>query len=178
MRKNNKGVQLAWLLRHDRKAFDSGIIDINGYRTLNDLIGHHGYSRDLIDEIVRTNNKKRFEYDESGERIRARQGHSIPVEIEMQPVANCDLLWHGTSDRFIASILKDGLKPQSRLHVHLSKDMETAESVGARHGGNLCVIKIDAKQMLLDGKQIWLSNNGVYLTDSVEPNYFIETKYY
>lgn len=172
-----KGKDLAFLLRHDKDAFDSGLIDIHGWRQVNELVKHHGFTKTLLDEIVETNNKQRFEYDEHKMRIRARQGHSIPVEVELTEVTDIDILWHGTSNRFIDSIYREGLKPQSRLHVHLSKDLDTARKVGSRHGGKTCVIKINTKQMLEDGLKIWISNNGVYLTKKVDPKYFLEVIY-
>ena len=172
-----KGKELAFLLRHDKEAFDQCLIDKNGWRQVSELVKSHGFTKALLDEIVETNNKQRYEYDEHKMRIRARQGHSIPVEVELTEVTDCDVLWHGTSPRFIDDIMKEGLLRMSRNHVHLSPDIETAEKVGKRHGGNLCIIKIDAAQMLKDGVKIWLSNNGVYLTKEVNPKYFIETIY-
>jgi putative RNA 2'-phosphotransferase len=173
----NKGKHLAFLLRHDEEAFNNGLIDEHGWRQVSELIKNHGYTKNMLDEIVETNNKQRYEYDEHKMRIRARQGHSIPVEVELTEVNDVKVLWHGTSDRFFDSIMREGLKPQSRLYVHLSKDQETAEIVGKRHGGKLRIIKIDAEQMIKDGEKIWISNNGVYLTKKVEPKYFIETIY-
>lgn len=172
-----KGKELAFLLRHDADSFEKGLIDKNGWRQVSELVKHHGYTKALLDEIVETNNKQRYEYDEHKMRIRARQGHSIPVEVDLTEVTECDFLWHGTSNRFFDDIMRDGLKPQSRLYVHLSGDQETAKNVGERHGGKLRIIKIDAAKMIEDGEKIWISNNGVYLAKSVDPKYFIETIY-
>ena len=83
-------------------------------------------------------------------------------------------LYHGTSDKFIEAIQKEGLIPKSRLYVHLSPDIETAFNIGKRHGGKTFIITINALQMKLDGKKIYLSNNGVYSVESVEPKYFIK----
>ena len=173
----NKGKELAFLLRHDSDAFEQGLIDKNGWRQVSELVKNQGYTRSLLDEIVETNNKQRYEYDEHKTRIRARQGHSIPVEVELTEVTECQYLWHGTSDRFFDTIMREGLKPQTRLYVHLSKDEETATNVGLRHGGKLRIIKIDAAQMLADGEKIWISNNGVYLAKNVDPKYFAEIMY-
>ena len=169
-----KGKELAFLLRHDVDSFEKGLIDKNGWREVSELVKHHGYTNELVDEIVETNNKQRYEYDDQKTHIRARQGHSIPVEVELTEVTDCDILWHGTSADALNSIIREGLKPQSRLHVHLSKDKETAEKVGKRHGKYIGVIKINAPQMLKDGVKIWLSNNGVYLTKYVDTKYFIQ----
>lgn len=166
------GKELAFLLRHDKDAREQGIIDEHGWRHVSDLTKNHGYTKTLIDEIVATDNKQRYEYDTHKTRIRARQGHSINVNVDLTLIEDCDILWHGTSDRFIDSIKKEGLKKMSRNYVHLSPDLETAKIVGKRHGGNLLVIEINAKQMINDGIKIYKSNNGVYLTDYVEPKYF------
>ena len=176
MAKEDKGKELAFLLRHDMDAFNEGLIDKDGWRQVSELVKHHGYTRKMIDDIVETNNKQRFEYDGHKMRIRARQGHSIPVDVELTEVTECGILWHGTSTRFINNILREGLKPQSRLHVHLSPDEETAIKVGKRHGGGLVIIEINTPQMLKDGQKIWISNNGVYLTDHVDPKYFLNIK--
>lgn len=171
-----RGKHLAFLLRHDEEAFNNGLIDEHGWRKVSELIKNHRYTKDMLDEIVETNNKRRYEYDEHKTRIRARQGHSIPVDVELTEVTECGILWHGTSTRFVNNIIREGLKPQTRIHVHLSKDEETAINVGKRHGGGLCIIKIDAPQMLKDGVKIWISNNGVYLTDYVDRKYFLSVQ--
>lgn len=167
-----KGKELAFLLRHDAEARENGIIDKNGWRSVSDLVKHHGYTRALLNEIVETNNKKRYEYDSLRLRIRARQGHSIDVEVELTPVTDVSVLYHGTSDRFLDDIMKEGLCKMSRNHVHLSPDIETAKIVGERHGGHTVVLEIDAGQMVRDGLTIYLSNNDVFLTEHVEPKYF------
>lgn len=166
------GKELAFLLRHDKDAREQGIIDEHGWRYISDLVKHHGFTKTILDEIVSTDNKQRYEYDIHKMRIRARQGHSINVEVDLTPVEDIDILWHGTSDRFIDSIKNEGLKKMSRNYVHLSGDLETAKKVGERHGGHLVIIQIDAKQMINDGLKIFKSNNGVYLTDYVDPKYF------
>lgn len=170
----SKGKQLAWLLRHDKDAREKGFIDEYGYRKISEIIQDYGFTMNEIEEIVITNNKQRYEYDNTKTKIRARQGHSIDVMVDLTEVTDCELLYHGTSSRFIKSIREEGLKKQSRNHVHLSPDINTASKVGKRHGGDLCVIKINAKQMINDGNKIYISNNGVYLTEYVNPKYFIE----
>lgn len=172
-----KGKQLSWLLRHDVKAFElRGLIDEHGWRSVDEICRDFNYTRELLDEIVDTNNKKRYEYNEDKTKIRARQGHSIAVDVEMKEDTTITetnrYLYHGTSSRFIESIKEEGLVPQSRLYVHLSPDVETAEKVGKRHGGKTCVIVVDAWQMKCDGEKIYLSNNGVYNVKKVDPKYF------
>ena len=170
----SKGKHLAWLLRHDKVAREKGFIDEYGYRKISEIIQDYGFTMNEIEEIVITNNKQRFEYNNTKTKIRARQGHSIDVTVDLTEVTNCELLYHGTSSRFIKRILEEGLKKQSRNYTHLSYDIKTASAVGKRHGGDLCIIKIDAKQMIKDGNKIYISNNGVYLTEYVNPKYFIE----
>lgn len=170
-----KGKQLSWLLRHDSESFARGLIDENGWRGVDELIKGHGFTQVLLQELVATNNKQRYEFNSDKTMIRARQGHSIPVDVELKEATDITkdrpYLWHGTSDRYIEDIKAQGLIPGSRLYVHLSGDKDTAYKVGQRHGGTTVVICINAYQMLLDGKKIYISNNGVYNVDMVEPKY-------
>ena len=167
-----KGKYLAKLLRHDKEAFKQGKIDEHGWRKVEELIGL-GFSRELLDEIVATNNKQRFEFSADGKKIRARQGHSINVDVELREMTPPDVLYHGTATRFLESIYAEGLVTGNRLYVHLSPDEATAINVGSRHGTPF-VIKIDCRKMLTDGCKFYLSNNGVWLTKQVLPEYFIE----
>ena len=174
----DKGKQLSWLLRHDSHSYVKGLIDEHGWRSVDEICKNYHYTKELLDEIVNTNNKKRYEYNEDETKIRARQGHSIDVDVELTELSFEELLhknpflYHGTSSRFIESIKKEGLTPQTRKYVQLSPDIETAINVGKRHGGNTYVITIDALEMKRDGKKIYISNNGVYNVDCVEPKYF------
>ena len=166
---------MSWLLRHDSESFARGLIDENGWRGVDELIKGHGFTQVLLQELVATNNKQRYEFNSDKTMIRARQGHSIPVDVELKEATDITkdrpYLWHGTSDRYIEDIKAQGLIPGSRLYVHLSGDKDTAYKVGQRHGGTTVVICINAYQMLLDGKKIYISNNGVYNVDMVEPKY-------
>lgn len=177
-----KGIQLSWLLRHDSQSFNKGLIDENGWRSVDELVRRYGFTPELLEEIVAQNNKQRFEYNNDGTKLRARQGHSIPVDVELKLATGITVdkpyLWHGTSDRFIESIKAQGLISKSRLYVHLSGDKETAIKVGRRHGGITYIICIDANQMVLDGKIIYISNNGVYNVDRVETKYLISFERY
>ena len=169
-----QGKHLAYLLRHDNDAFGDGRIDRHGWRMVSELLTL-GYTRPVLDEIVATNDKQRYEYSSDGRMIRARQGHSIPVDVELQEMTPPDVLYHGTATRFLSSIYKDGLLPGTRLYVHLSPDEQTAIKVGSRHGTPF-VIRIDCKKMLADGCKFYLSNNGVWLTEEVRPTYFINDR--
>ena len=165
-----KGKKLAFLLRHDKEALDNGLIDQNGWRNVSELVSSKGYSIDLIEEIVETNNKKRYEFNEDHTKIRARQGHSINVDVGLSEAEPPAILYHGTSSDVIETILKEGIKKGSRLYVHLSKDTETATNVGSRHG-TPCLLSIDTKKMYEDGVKFYLSNNGVWMTDYVDNKY-------
>ena len=169
-----QGKRLSFLLRHDKEALRLGKIDGHGWRMVEEL-EKMGFTRELLDKIVATNNKQRFEYSADGNKIRARQGHSINVDVELREMTPPDVLYHGTATRFLESINAEGLIPGNRLYVHLSPDEATAINVGSRHGVPF-VIKIDCRKMLADGCKFYLSNNGVWLTKQVLPEYFIKTK--
>ena len=117
--------------------------------------------------------KGRYSFDESGTKIRANQGHSIPgVVIEMESPEPPEFLYHGTAERFLDTILKEGLKPMTRQFVHISPDYETAVKVGRRHGKPV-ILKIRARDFKNDGnKQLYRSSNGVWQAKAVPPEYF------
>ena len=164
------GKRLSYLLRHDKEGYARGSIDENGWRGVEELIRNYGFTEALIDEIVDTNDKKRYEFNGDRSKIRARQGHSIPVDVELTETVPPDVLYHGTCTRFVDSILAGGLKPQTRLYVHLSPDVATAVKVGSRHGTPV-VLKVDSRQMHADGRLFYLSANGVWLTKDVPVAY-------
>ena len=124
----------------------------------------------LLEEIVRTDDKQRYSFNEDRSKIRANQGHSVAVDLELKPVAPPEQLWHGTADRFLDSIMRTGLKPMSRQYVHLSPNVETARKVGVRHGKPV-ILSVASKKMAEDGYTFYLSKNGVWLTDSVPVQY-------
>ncbi len=132
----------------------------------------HGFliSYDDLIECVKTNDKQRFAFNESGDLIRANQGHSVKVDLQLEEREPPETLYHGTVEYFMSSILKDGLIRGKRHHVHLSKDVETATKVGARRGKPV-ILKVDSGRMHRDGHKFFLSANGVWLTDSVPPSY-------
>lgn len=161
-----KGQKLAYLLRHDTEyAFDA-----HGWRMVDDLILHHGFTLSMLEHIVATNDKQRFEFNEDKSQIRARQGHSVKVDVDLNVATPPDVLYHGTSSVSVYNILKEGLKAGLRLHVHLSADVDTAIKVGRRHGVP-AVLRINSKAMAADGICFYLSNNGVWLTKFVNPSY-------
>ena len=163
-----RGKKLSYLLRHDQSyAFDE-----HGWRKVSDLVTNHGFTLEELREIVATNNKQRYEFSKDLTRIRARQGHSIQVDVELAEATPPDMLYHGTTKAFIASIMKQGILKGKRLYVHLSTTIEAATKVGARHGDSV-VLAIDAKRMSEDGNKFFLSRNGVWLTEFVDAQYII-----
>lgn len=162
----NKSKRLAFLLRHDTEY----LFEEHGWRNVCDLISNHGYSMDELLDIVVNNDKQRYEFNDDKSRIRARQGHSVKVDVELKEVTPPDVLYHGTATRFIDSIRKIGLVKGTRQHVHLSFTEDTALNVGSRHGEPV-ILTIIAKQMVADGIKFYLSNNGVWLTDFVDVKY-------
>ena len=170
---------LSFVLRH--RPEEIGLeLDENGWADVEELIAaarRHGreLSRPLIEEVVAKNDKKRFTLSPEGKRIRAAQGHSHPVDLGLPSVEPPEILYHGTATRFVDSILRDGLSPGQRQHVHLSPDEQTATAVGRRHGKPV-VLRVRAGAMHRAGHMFCLSENGVWLTDNV-PIQFIEVGY-
>lgn len=167
---------LSLVLRHKPEVI--GIeLDNNGWVNVEELIekiNNHGRAVDfeLLKEVVRTNNKKRFAFNEDQTKIRASQGHSVEIELGYSPVPPPDKLYHGTATRFLNSIMKDGLNKGSRHHVHLTDNLETASNVGQRHG-KLVMLEVDAKSMFEKDYHFYVSENGVWLTENV-PTEFLK----
>lgn len=165
---------MSLVLRH--KPNEIGLtLDNNGWANVNELISEintKGYqlTYDLLQVIVETNDKKRFALSNDKTLIRANQGHSIDVDVNLIETTPPEILFHGTAIKYIDSIKASGIQKQSRQHVHLSKDIETAKTVGSRHGKPL-VLFIDSKQMVTDGFKFYLSENNVWLTDIVPAKY-------
>ncbi len=128
------------------------------------------FTRDELNEVVARNDKQRFSFDETGTLIRANQGHTVPVDLQLEPVAPPEVLYHGTGQRSVESILQQGLRKRARHHVHLSPDMETALKVGRRHGIPV-VFKVAAGRMHRAGCVFYCSDNGVWLVEHVPPEY-------
>lgn len=167
---------LSFVLRHKPEAIGLEL-DPNGWVDLAELMEKASpeisLDRDLIEQVVASSDKQRFALSDDGERIRANQGHSVKVDLELKPKDPPAVLYHGTATRFLPSILKEGLRPGQRHHVHLSTDVETARSVGKRHGDPV-ILCISATEMHLKGHLFFLSDNGVWLTDEVPPAFLRE----
>lgn len=167
-------VFISLILRHKPEA--AGIsLDEHGWANVDELMeGINNTGRqinmDILEEIVRTDSKQRYSFNSNKTLIRANQGHSIPVDVELEERQPPQYLYHGTAERFLAAIMTEGLKPMSRLYVHLSKEEETAVKVGKRHGSPV-VLKVRAEEMYHDGNKFYLSQNGVWLTKYVDKKY-------
>ena len=165
---------LSLILRHRPETIGLAL-DENGWANVEELIekmNSHKLSvtRDMLDTVVSTNNKQRFAFNEHKTMIRANQGHSIRVELDLKEMVPPTYLYHGTSEKAVPSIMKTGLQKRERHHVHLSQDIPTAIAVGRRHGKPI-VFCIAAQQMHQDGYIFYLSENNVWLTDFVPVQY-------
>jgi putative RNA 2'-phosphotransferase len=172
---------LSFILRHNPKAIGL-TLDEQGWVSIGDLIDKANTSnqgitltRSLLQEVVDTNDKKRFTISDDGQKIRAAQGHTIDIDLQLNPIEPPEFLYHGTATRFLDSILKEGLKPQQRQYVHLSKDVETTTVVGQRYGKPV-ILKIKALLMHEQGFKFYLAENGVWLTEKV-PSEFLTHNY-
>lgn len=156
---------LSLILRHSPETV--GIkLDKNGWADVDELLEKINLDFETLDDIVETNDKKRFSFNEDLTKIRANQGHSINIDLELKPIEPPHNLYHGTIANFLRSIAKEGLTKQNRQYVHLSKDTETAKKVGMRRGKPI-ILAIRAEEMYEKGYKFYLSENGVWLTDHV-----------
>ena len=173
MRSTSKYISL--ILRHRPEAIGISL-DEHGWADVQELIsginrsGGHSLSMESLEEIVRTDEKQRYSFNEDHTLIRANQGHSVPVDVELEEKIPPDILWHGTAEKYTSSIESQGLIPKSRLYVHLSSDEETAKKVGSRHGKPV-IYEIDCRRMAEDGFRFFLSANKVWLTKEVPEKY-------
>lgn len=173
MKNTSKFISL--ILRHKPEVIGISL-DEHGWADVQELIaginasGNHQLDMDLLEEIVRTDEKQRYSFNEDHTLIRANQGHSIPVDVELEEMIPPAILYHGTGEKYVASIDREGLIPKSRLYVHLSSDEETARKVGSRHGKPV-IYTVDCAAMTADGYQFFLSANHVWLTKAVPAGY-------
>ncbi|MEE8602645.1 RNA 2'-phosphotransferase [Euzebya tangerina] len=176
MGRNEPSIQLsktvAYLLRHNPAAAGleldpSGWIDVEELLERMNAAGHR-ITADQLDAIINRSDKRRYEIRDG--LIRAAQGHSVPGDLDLAPTTPPAQLFHGTVERFLASILDQGLLSGSRTHVHLSSDTDTARVVGARRGTPV-ILTVDAQRMQLDGHEFYLAANGVWLVQHVPVEY-------
>ena len=165
---------LSYVLRHRPDSIGL-TLDDHGWADVGDLLAclaaqGKAIDRTLLEQVVAQNDKQRFAFSEDRSRIRASQGHSIAVDLQLRAAEPPAVLYHGTASRFLKSILATGLRAGARHHVHLSADRDTATRVGARHGFPAVLI-VDAARMHADGIAFYQSDNGVWLTGDVKPAY-------
>jgi putative RNA 2'-phosphotransferase len=164
---------LSFVLRHQPEAIGLAL-DAEGWGSVHEIIAGAArqgrqLSRVLIEQVVATSDKKRFEISADGQCIRAVQGHSTHVvQRQFEPMQPPDVLFHGTASRFVAAISREGLKPGSRHHVHLSADEQTTRAIGLRYGFPV-VLTVDAARMHAQGFVFHQVENGVWLTARVPP---------
>lgn len=171
------GIFIAYILRHHPESV--GItLDEHGWADADALIdgvrkSGRAIDRSTLERIVETDGKMRFAFDADKSKIRANQGHSFPVDVEMTECAPPAVLYHGTAEKYVQSIREKGIIKKTRNFVHLSKDVATAEKVGARHGEPV-IFEIAAARMYADGHKFFVSANGVWQTEYVPVRYITQ----
>lgn len=170
---------ISLVLRHKPGA--AGLdLDEHGWADVEELIDGinkaQAFTKEMLEEIVVTDNKQRYSFNEDKTLIRANQGHSVPVDVELEEVQPPDVLYHGSVIIYKPSIQKEGLIPKSRLYVHLSTDQQTAKDVARRRKHPPVIYAVDALKMYENGFKFYRSVNGVWLTKHVPVEYLFELK--
>ena len=156
--------RLAYLLRH------SNLPDYNGWVKVSVVLGNLGLSLQDLQQIVESDNKGRFEFSEDKSSVRALYGHSIDVNLGLEPTIPPPILYHGTAEKYIDSIMKEGLTPRKRNFVHLSETIDMAKQIGTRHGSPV-VFSIDIEAMIRAGYKFYKAQNGIWLTEDILPKF-------
>ena len=182
MNKNNELTSISkfmsLVLRHQPQHIGLEL-DGAGWAVIDDLLARaakagHAITRDQLNEVVATSDKRRFALSDDGLRIRANQGHSIEVDLGLEPMQPPAVLFHGTASRFVDSIMATGLERRSRHHVHLTEDIAIGEAVGRRYGKPV-ILRVAAAAMAAQGYVFFRSANGVWLVDAVAPPFIALT---
>ena len=161
---------LSLILRHKPETI--GIkLDKNGWANVSEILRGMKIDFATLEKVVTENDKQRFSFNDDKTKIRANQGHSVKVDVELVEKIPPEILYHGTIEKNLKSIVAQGLLKMNRLHVHLSADIETAKKVASRRSGNAVIFEIAARQMYNDGYKFFQSANGVWLTGKVPPKY-------
>ena len=179
--KENKRIskKLSYTLRHNPSHLDVELDD-QGWTVVAGLLKGlkaHGWPLKMaeLEEVAETNSKQRFEFNEKKTKIRARQGHSLEVDLGWEVATPPEFLFHGTPTRSVDTIMREGLKKMNRHHVHLSPDQETAAIVGSRRGKHT-ILRVSAAEMAKGGASFMKTANDVWLVDAV-PSDFIQPDY-
>ena len=172
-KKTSKFISL--ILRHKPETI--GItLDEHGWADVTELINGinqsegHTLNMEILEAIVCSDEKQRYSFNEDHTLIRANQGHSIPVDVDLEERTPPDILWHGTGEKYVPAIDEQDLIPKSRLYVHLSANLETARKVGSRHGRPV-IYQVNCSRMVQDGFRFFLSANKVWLIKEVPVRY-------
>lgn len=167
------GRYIALILRHKPEVIKIKL-DSHGWANVEELIKGvsktHHLSMEMLEKIVEVDDKQRFAFNEDKTLIRANQGHSVLVDVQLKEATPPKILYHGTAEKYAESIEQYGLISKSRLYVHLSESVETATKVGSRHGKPVIYV-VDAEKMTVDGYVFYISANGVWLTKAVPIEY-------
>ena len=178
MASNETSKYVSLILSHKPEVIGISL-DEHGWADVDELMEGisrtHPLTMESLEEIVRTDEKQRYSFNEDKTLIRANQGHSVPVDVELEEIIPPEYLYHGTGEKYVDSINKQGLIPKSRLYVHLSSDTETAGKVGFRHGKSY-IYRVLSGKMAQDGYHFFRSVNGVWLTREVPTDYLKEYK--
>ena len=171
---------LSLVLRHKPETIGL-TLDEHGWARVDELLTRVNQEDVPMDEallrqVVEDSEKKRFSFSEDGQKIRANYGHSLPIDLGLEPVEPPEFLFHGTAVRFLVSIKMKGIVPQERIHVHLSPNEDSALEVGQRHGKPV-ILDIQSRRMHEDGFKFYLSASGIWLTEKVPPEYIIFPAY-
>ena len=163
---------LALVLRHKPETINIKL-DKHGWANVNEILAGMKITMSELEYIVNNNDKKRYAFNEDKTKIRAIQGHShsLHIDIELHEKIPPVILYHGTKARFIKNILKQGLRRMKRDHVHLSDNLETARKVADRRDSPSMILKIDTREMVKNKQKFYLSDNGVWLTEKIDPKY-------
>lgn len=166
---------ICFILRHHPEDIDISL-DNHGWANVDELIAgiarskDKEFNRETLERIVREDNKQRYSFNSDGTKIRANQGHSIPVDVELEKREPPEILYHGTAEKYVESINRSGLVSKHRLYVHLSNNIETATDVGSRHGKPV-IYEVASREMYNDGYDFFISVNRVWLTKEVPIKY-------
>lgn len=166
---------LSLLLRHKPEAGNI-TLDKNGWALISELVGKAGFKQDDLFKIVETDNKSRYELSDDNKRVRAVQGHSVSVDVELEKCIPPGVLYHGTKKNVFLDIAKKGLLPMNRQHVHLTDNLKTAQETADRRKGESVILVVDSARMSANGIKFYKAKNGVYLVYEVSSQYITEYK--
>lgn len=161
---------LSLILRHKPETINIKL-DKNGWANVSEILRGMKIDFATLEKVVAENDKQRFSFNEDKTKIRANQGHSVKVDVELVEKIPPEILYHGTIEKNLESISARGLLKMNRLYVHLSADIETAKKVATRRAGNAIIFKVAARQMFNDGFKFFQSANGVWLVETVPSKY-------